>query len=188
MFATATGSSRCCTSCAARSSRCRAISESAKLGRSTTSASKSSPASSRRLGTWIEALAPSKAAVVQQLHVHHGHLVHFDDGEHEAVRERRGLHGGELETRGRRQCGWLGSVDLGGQAVGGTGGQEHRYNRQHQARPSHSDHQTAGPPLRPHCFTASSGFPWGTTLSTTRCVPVRYVCAARWTAAGVTRR
>src|SRR5437899_390768 len=64
MFATATGSSRCCTSCAARSSRCRAISESAKLGRSTTSASKSSPASSRRLGTWIEALAPSKLAVV----------------------------------------------------------------------------------------------------------------------------
>src|SRR6266550_2767907 len=64
MFATATGSSRCCTSCAARSSRCRAISESAKLGRSTTSASKSSPASSRRLGTWIEALAPSKVAVV----------------------------------------------------------------------------------------------------------------------------
>src|SRR5207249_4467434 len=64
MFATATGSSRCCTSCAARSSRCRTISESAKLGRSTTSASKSSPASSRPLGTWIEALAPSKLAVV----------------------------------------------------------------------------------------------------------------------------
>src|SRR5438046_5373144 len=65
MFATATGSSRCCTSCAARSSRCRAISESAKLGRSTTSASKSSPASSRRLGTWIEAGLDLLADVVR---------------------------------------------------------------------------------------------------------------------------
>src|SRR5207253_2598132 len=64
MLATVTGSSRCCTSCAARSSRCRAISESAKLGRSTTSASRSSAASSRRRGTWIDALAPSKVAPV----------------------------------------------------------------------------------------------------------------------------
>src|SRR5439155_22404127 len=79
-----------------------------------------------------------------------------------------GRDAGSLTGGGGRNRGGLGSIDLGGQAVGGTGGQEHRYHCKHQARPSHSDRQTAGPPVRPHCFTASSGFPWGTTLSTTR--------------------
>src|SRR3989449_11065660 len=120
---------------------------------------------------------PPRSTLFPYTTLFRSHLVHFDDGEHEAVRERRGLHGGELERRRRRERGRLGAIDaLGRQAKDRQSSQR---QRQHAQRPPH------GVDLS---FTASSGFPWGTTLSTTRCAPARYVCAARWTATGVTRR
>src|SRR6184192_3444588 len=118
-------------------------------------------------GLTLAVVEMHKVPVVdEQLHVDDGHLVHLDHGERETVGERRGLDGREPERGGRRQYGWLGAIDgLGGQADGRTGCQYRRCHREHQDRLS--------PDRRRHGFTASSGLPRGTTLSTTRWAPVR---------------
>jgi len=119
--------------------------------------------------------------VEYELNVHHRHLVHLHHGELESVRQRGRLHRRELERRGRGKRRRFGTIDrLRGQSDGRTDG------RQQHPRNHHPDVNTVRRSDRPtatvresfrvrpsHCFTASSGFPCGTTLSTTRWASTR---------------
>src|SRR2546422_6251113 len=73
---------------------------------------------------------PPRSTLFPYTTLFRSHLVHFDDGEHEAVRERRGLHGGELERRRRRERGRLGAIDpLGRQAKDRPSSQDRKSTR-----------------------------------------------------------
>ena len=64
-----------------------------------------------------------RPGVQEHLDVHHRHLVHLHHRERQAVGERRRLDRGQLERGRGRECGRPRAIDLGGQAVGRTGGQ-----------------------------------------------------------------
>ena len=97
------------------------------------------------------------AGVHQNLHLDHRHLVHLDHRERQPIAQRDGVHGGQVERRRGPECGGLGAIDLGSERTGDQAGeQDCRREDLHGAS-----------------FTARSGFPCGTTESTTRCASRR---------------
>ena len=114
---------------------------------------------------------PYRPRVQHDLQVHDGDLVHFHHLKLQAVRKRGRLQRGEFERRGWGERGRLGAINLGGQPDRRTGGQECRYcDGQADCKTGGlADGETGGRSARrPHGVAANSGFPCGTTLSTTR--------------------
>ena len=97
------------------------------------------------------------AGVHQNLHLDHRHLVHLDHRERQPIAQRDGVHGRQAQRRRGPECGGLRAIDLGSERTGDLPGEQDRRREQ----------------LHGASFTASSGFPCGTTESTTRCASRR---------------